>query len=86
MCYNCGCFNPQDDMGNPNNITEGTLKKLAGEQDLNSFKKHLLDQLSQNQLTPEMEEEFTKAAKAWGQSADEAKKNTHALLKSQLKV
>ena len=29
MCYNCGCHNPQDDMGNPDNITEQTLTHLA---------------------------------------------------------
>jgi len=48
MCYNCGCQNPDDDMGHPDNITEDT---------------------------------FEKAAKAWGQSVDEAKRNTLELLK-----
>ena len=29
MCYNCGCNNPNDDMGNPANITTGTFQKAA---------------------------------------------------------
>lgn len=47
MCYNCGCDNPDDDMGNSDNITNAT---------------------------------FEKAAKAWGQTKDEAMKNTLQLL------
>ena len=29
MCYNCGCGNPNDDMGNPDNITNETFTKAA---------------------------------------------------------
>lgn len=29
MCYNCGCGNPNDDMGNADNITNETFKKAA---------------------------------------------------------
>lgn len=29
MCYNCGCGNPNDDMGNPDNITNATFDKAA---------------------------------------------------------
>ncbi len=29
MCYNCGCNNPNDDMGNPDNITNITFEKAA---------------------------------------------------------
>ncbi len=29
MCYNCGCGNPNDDMGNPDNITNVTFAKAA---------------------------------------------------------
>ena len=29
MCYNCGCGNPNDDMGNQNNITNLTFQKAA---------------------------------------------------------
>ena len=47
MCYNCGCQMPDNDMGDPKNITNETFKE---------------------------------AAKAAGQSAEEAKKNTLELL------
>lgn len=29
MCLNCGCGMPDDDMGNPDNITAETVKKAA---------------------------------------------------------
>lgn len=29
MCYNCGCGNPNDDMGNPQNITVKTFDAAA---------------------------------------------------------
>ena len=29
MCYNCGCGNPNDDMGNPANITNKTFESAA---------------------------------------------------------
>lgn len=29
MCYNCGCDNPDDDMGNPDNITNDTFEKAS---------------------------------------------------------
>lgn len=29
MCYNCGCGNPNDDMGHPDNITNTTFDKAA---------------------------------------------------------
>jgi hypothetical protein len=51
MCYNCGCKQPDDDMGNEKNITN---------------------------------KDFEEAARAAGQSVDEAKKNTYELLKKQL--
>lgn len=51
MCFNCGCGNPNDDMGNPKNITNKT---------------------------------FEEAAKAWGQSEEEAKKNALKLLEKQV--
>lgn len=38
MCYNCGCGNPNDDMGNPNNITNDTFAKAA-EAESQSLKK-----------------------------------------------
>ena len=48
MCYNCGCGMPDNDMGNPKNITDKT---------------------------------FEEAAKAVGQSAEDAKRKTLELLK-----
>ena len=47
MCFNCGCENPDDNMGSSDNITNET---------------------------------FEKAAKAWGQTKDEAMKNVFKLL------
>ena len=47
MCYNCGCQMPDNDMGNPKNITNKT---------------------------------FEEAAKASGQTVEQAKKNTAELL------
>ena len=29
MCYNCGCQRPNDDMGNPKNITNKTFEEAA---------------------------------------------------------
>lgn len=29
MCYNCGCGNPVDDMGDPKNITDKTFEEAA---------------------------------------------------------
>lgn len=29
MCYNCGCDNPNDDMGNADNVTNTTFDKAA---------------------------------------------------------
>ncbi len=29
MCYNCGCQMPDNDMGNPKNITNKTFKEAA---------------------------------------------------------
>lgn len=29
MCYNCGCMDPADQMGSPDNITDETFAKAA---------------------------------------------------------
>ena len=29
MCYNCGCWMPNNDMGNPKNITSKTFEEAA---------------------------------------------------------
>lgn len=91
MCYNCGCHIPQDDMGSPDNITEQTLAHLAKHWDktLPETKEELYNLLQTND--PELKQDhhlkqmFEKAALAWGQSIKEAYKNTHNLLKSELK-
>ena len=91
MCYNCGCFNPTDDMGSPDNITENTLMHVSEHwgTSLGATKKILLGFLETNDKKLEedehLKEMFEKAAKAWGQLVTEAKKNTYNLLKDQIK-
>lgn len=29
MCWNCGCMMPDNDMGDPDNVTTETLRKIA---------------------------------------------------------
>ena len=90
MCYNCGCFNPDDDMGSADNITEKTLVHI-GEHwgtSLIETKKTLLGLLETNDKKLDedehLKEMFEKAAREWGQSIEEAKKNTFELLRSQI--
>lgn len=47
MCYNCGCGMPEDDMGNPDNITEDKIKKAAEASGttLEEAKKNMLEML-----------------------------------------
>lgn len=91
MCYNCGCQNQDDDMGNPNNITTSTLKHLSGHwgKSLDETKSILLQMLQTNDkaLTENdhIKEMFVKASQAWGQSVDQAKENAQALLEKELK-
>lgn len=90
MCYNCGCQNPQDNMGDANNITENTLNHLSGHwgKSLPNTKAQLLKLLQESdpklEQDPHIKEMFEKASRAWGQSIDEAKKNTLALLKKEV--
>lgn len=48
MCYNCGCGLPNDDMGNPDNITTETISKAAkaSSQTEEAAKKNMLELLS----------------------------------------
>lgn len=91
MCYNCGCQNPEDNMGDANNITEDTLKHLSEHwgKSLQDSKLILLQMLeTQDKALDEdehLKEIFGKAAKAWGQGLDQAKKNTLELLKKEIK-
>lgn len=90
MCYNCGCQNPQDDMGDPNNITKSTLTHLSQHwgKSLEETKVVLLKMLETGDKALAEDEHlkhmFDVAGKAWGQSLEEAKKNTHDLLKKEL--
>lgn len=90
MCFNCGCHNPHDDMGSKDNITLQTLEHLADHEgkSLKEMEQLLLGWLQSNdkrlEKDPHLKEMFTKAAKAWGQSVDEAKKNTLSLLRHEV--
>ena len=89
MCFNCGCHIPQDNMGNPDNITEDTIQKLAEHwaDSVKNTKKRLLLLVQDPKLPIKdtyVEQLFLKAAKSWGQSEEKAKENTASLLKTQL--
>jgi hypothetical protein len=47
MCYNCGCGKPQDDMGDPKNITDKTFEEAAkaSKQSSNEAKRKTLELL-----------------------------------------
>ncbi len=47
MCYNCGCQMPDDDMGNPKNITNKTFQEAAAvsEQTVEEARKNALELL-----------------------------------------
>ena len=83
MCYNCGCGLPDDDMGHPDNITNGTFQMLAGKLGVsvdeikNQMDAYIKSNASDNAA---FEEIFAKASQAWGQSVDNAKKETLKLL------
>ena len=74
-------------MGDANNITEATLEHLSEHwgKSLADTKLALLQMLeTQDKALEEdqhLKQMFEKAANAWGQSIDQAKKNTQALLK-----
>lgn len=90
MCYNCGCHIPDDDMGHPDNITTGTFQNLAKVLGVKDARLTVHDYLEAQANDPEapknaeIEIMFDKASKAWGQSVDEAKKQTFSMLKSEM--
>lgn len=87
MCYNCGCANPDDDMGHPDNITTSTLSQLSKHWNISvdETKKRLIDMIENIKFDEDhVVKMFEAAARAWGQSTDEAKKNTKELLKSEV--
>lgn len=49
MCYNCGCHMPDNDMGNPKNITNKTFEDAAkaAEQSAEEAKQNTLELLQQ---------------------------------------
>jgi hypothetical protein len=93
MCYNCGCGNPQDDMGDTNNITEQTFAHMAEHsgESIGATKLSVYQLLQEEIETGKpiheehLNEMFEKAAKSWGQSVEDAKRKTYDLLKYELK-
>lgn len=90
MCYNCGCHIPDDDMGDPDNITSDMMKKVSKQLGVKGDGRKLIyDYLKTQQTDTEaknelIEEMFKKAAKAWGQTIKEAKRQTLQMLTSEL--
>lgn len=92
MCYNCGCHIPDDDMGHPDNITTLTFKQLGKKhkktepQTRQWVYDYLHDQFHDPKMpaNSDIEEMFKKAAKAWGQSVANAKKQTFNMLQSEM--
>ena len=87
MCYNCGCGNPDDDMGHPDNITTSTFNHLAEHwgKSLSETKSKVYKMLESGKIdNPHLLELFEKASKSWGQSLDEAKKNAQSMLKDEI--
>lgn len=58
MCYNCKCGDPNDDMGDPKNITNKTIEELAklNGMSVEETKKEILKMLKR-ELGDEIEEE-----------------------------
>lgn len=77
-------------MGSADNITENTLAHLSlhWNKPLPETKLKLLKLLETQDQTLDkdhhLKELFEKAARAWGQPVEEAKKNTYTLLKKEL--
>ena len=96
MCYNCGCGNPRDDMGDPENITEETFINLANAFGVSIHEaKNKIFQLLEEQKEsnfrdikgedPNITELFERSARAWGQSVVEARKYTYEQLRYEMK-
>jgi hypothetical protein len=93
MCHNCGCGVPQDDMGNPENITDNTLTNLGqawggmalADVELLVFN-YLQGQRPDDAKVHDLEHMFESASKAWGQTVDEAKAETLKTLKRELNL
>jgi len=91
MCYNCGCGIADDDMGHQDNITNQTFGLLAKKlnKSLLDTKKLVYDYIADSSTLSGEEEVavdqmFSKASLAWGQSVDEAKKEVAHMLKREV--
>src|SRR5688500_15353404 len=87
MCYNCGCHNPEDDMGHSDNITNDTFKHLSEHWKLSpkDTKQKVLKMLQDDKISDQhIQAMFEKAAKAYGQSVDESKHKTRRMLEDEL--
>lgn len=77
-------------MGHPDNITNATFSAVGKslEKSQKEIEEDMYSWLSGGDISENEKEAFhvifEKSAKAWGQSIDEAKKNTLLLLKDQL--
>lgn len=77
-------------MGHPDNITSDLMKQISKVLGVKGDGRKLVYDYLETQLTdseaknPVLEEMFKKAAKAWGQTVKEAKRQTYNLLKSEL--
>jgi len=74
-------------MGSPDNITVKTLRDLADKLKVTEVSLHetLYQYLAGSKNdNSQFEGLFSKAAKAWGQSVEDAKKETQKLLKEEL--
>lgn len=83
MCYNCGCGIPDDSMGHPDNITNDTFRALAGKKGVSDaeVKKQMDVYIKENKHDDaDFESVFQKASQAWGQSIEDARKETLKLL------
>lgn len=71
-------------MGSSDNITNTTFDELAKKKGKSTEElKHSVQKSLEESGQTEIEDSFQKAAGSWGQSVEEAKKNTLKLLKKQ---
>jgi hypothetical protein len=74
-------------MGHEDNITNHTLEHMAKDEgrSFDALRKELLQMLQKGNVDSKYNGMFEKAAKAWGQSVEEAKQETQKLLTQELK-
>lgn len=88
MCYNCGCMLPDDSMGSEENITNKKFEDLAAKKgkSVDDVKHDVFHMVESGKITdPDVKTMFSKASEVWGQSEQEAEKNTRELLQQVLK-